>query len=266
MDSILTADEMVTLLKDKWGAAVTRANIPSLNDRLTAGKGLAVYENSDMGSVWRGHIKVVSYGHEDAYFTTSEPPQTLPDTDREINYRYQLLAAYRGDALAPPADDDTTGMSAEEAAAVEYARDKRERGYTDVQVLTYRTALDNREPHHRNHREATGYAVRYTSSDAIDAEVNKGTRATGKWQDRQITLFCAEDGLAQERVKGQGAIVDIAGEGAAPYWSGSYSPPGHEGVPYVLLSRFSGHQAGDRYPWQLGPRVYVHLIMTPAEG
>ena len=74
--------------------AVDRVNV-----WLARGDGMAVYQNHDMCSHDRGSIVVVSYGSPEAQLETDTPPTTLPDFPGSINWRYQLIALYRGEPL-----------------------------------------------------------------------------------------------------------------------------------------------------------------------
>lgn len=75
--------------------AVDRVNV-----WLGRGDGLAVYQNQDMSHPALGEIQLVSYGSPAAQLETDDPPTRLPDIGRAINWRYQLVAVYRGPVLA----------------------------------------------------------------------------------------------------------------------------------------------------------------------
>lgn len=161
--------------------------------------------------------------------------------------------------------------------AFAYAADLRERGYENVTVFEYRTYLDNIDPSCRSHREAYGYAVRYSSSAEMDAETWKGSdgerkgRPAPKFHDRSLTVFCGEmTGLTQDKLSGSGGILaDIAGEGIVPMYVAAWSPadgPNAPDVPNVILKRFPVREPGDRYPFMVGPRPMYHLILSPADG
>lgn len=54
-----------------------------------------VYENSDLGHPELGSPKIVSYGSEGSFLTEAQfpaPPAILPDTPKDINWRYTLKA------------------------------------------------------------------------------------------------------------------------------------------------------------------------------
>jgi hypothetical protein len=63
---------------------------------LERGDGAAIYENHDLGSPEIGMPKIVSYGSPRSQLETDEPPTTLPDIGNAINWRFQLVATYRG--------------------------------------------------------------------------------------------------------------------------------------------------------------------------
>jgi len=73
--------------------------VARINRWLLRGDGMAVYQNHDMCSHDRGSIVVVSYGSPEAQLETDTPPTTLPDFPGSINWRYQLIALYRGEPL-----------------------------------------------------------------------------------------------------------------------------------------------------------------------
>jgi hypothetical protein len=63
---------------------------------LDRGDGAAIYENHDLGHPELGMPKITSYGSPRAQLETDEPPTTLPDIGGAINWRFQLVAVYRG--------------------------------------------------------------------------------------------------------------------------------------------------------------------------
>lgn len=67
------------------------AAVETFNRQLGRGDKIAVYENHDLGHPEMGHRKYVSYGSPAAYLEVDEPPQRLPDTPQEINWRYALI-------------------------------------------------------------------------------------------------------------------------------------------------------------------------------
>lgn len=157
-----------------------------------------------------------------------------------------------------------------ERSALAYADRLEQDGY-DVAVYRYVTALDNRDPGHRQHREADGYAVRYTSSDEMDRRIHDGTprQRRGlpalKFHDRSITVFASQD-LGLDKLVGASVVADIPGEDPAAMWAGAYSPaegPNAPEVPYVIMKRFRPRDPDDRHPWRIGPSRCYHLIMTP---
>lgn len=72
--------------------------LAGLNKWLREGKGLAVYENHDLGHPELGRRRFFSFGTPDAQFT-DEPPVRLPDFPTEINWRYVLVGTYRGEVV-----------------------------------------------------------------------------------------------------------------------------------------------------------------------
>lgn len=76
--------------------------IDQLHGWLAQGKGIAVYENADLGHPNVGEPKIVTFGPgTDTWLEgITDPiqlPQTLPDTTKEINWRYQLVGWYSGE-------------------------------------------------------------------------------------------------------------------------------------------------------------------------
>ncbi len=165
-----------------------------------------------------------------------------------------------------------------EDAAFTYAADLRSRCYQDVTVYRYVTALDNRETSRRDHREAYGWAVRYTSGAETDARVWAGSAGNlkglpaPKFHDRSVTVFTgpsADGWLSQDMLTYNADIIaDFAGEPAAAMYTAAWSPASgwHAPlVPSVILKRFPVRAAESNYPWQTGPQRMFHLIMTTAE-
>lgn len=70
-----------------------------VNRWLAAGKGIAVYQNQDLGHPGLGHMKFVSYGTPEAQLEGDTPPERLPDIGGEINWRYGLVGIYRSAPL-----------------------------------------------------------------------------------------------------------------------------------------------------------------------
>ena len=59
---------------------------------LARGDGVAVYENHDLGHADHGSCMIVSFGSPAAQIEAPVPPHVLPDTPREVNWRYCLVA------------------------------------------------------------------------------------------------------------------------------------------------------------------------------
>lgn len=75
-----------------------RLSLDLLNQWLENGRGVAVYENQDLGHPAQGHRQYVSFGVKNAQ-VGEVPPQTLPDWGDSINWRYQLVGVYQGAQL-----------------------------------------------------------------------------------------------------------------------------------------------------------------------
>jgi hypothetical protein len=89
------------MTKDELEAIVDSDAVrEAVNRWLAAGKGVAVYENHDLGHPEVGHKQFLSYGAPEAQFE-DEPPQRLPDFPTQINWRYELIGTYRGDLIEP---------------------------------------------------------------------------------------------------------------------------------------------------------------------
>ena len=68
----------------------------TLQEKIASGRGIAYYENQDLGHPMIGHVVALTYGHPDAQFP-GEPPDRLPDgllphITGGINWRYGLAA------------------------------------------------------------------------------------------------------------------------------------------------------------------------------
>jgi hypothetical protein len=91
---------MKTFTTDELKEVLDKENWPLVNRWLERGDGVAIYENHDMGSHDVGHKKFVSFGSVTAQLEVQEPPQRLPDIGGQINWRYQLIGTYKGEALS----------------------------------------------------------------------------------------------------------------------------------------------------------------------
>lgn len=160
------------------------------------------------------------------------------------------------------------------SAARAYATDLKQRGFVNVSVYRFDVPMDNREPFYRNHRTTFGYAVRYTSSPAIDAEVARGTRAATrnpipKFHDRSVTLFIdpEHDEVLRSALTNHGGILaDFAGEEVTPMYTAAWSPVTGENapiIPTVIMKRFPKREDDQSYPWQVGPQRMFHVLMYP---
>jgi hypothetical protein len=66
-----------------------------INQWLGDGKGVAVYENQDLGHPECGHRQYLTT----TTFKDGVPPTTLPDFADRINWRYQLVGVYTGEPI-----------------------------------------------------------------------------------------------------------------------------------------------------------------------
>ena len=72
---------------------VTPMGIDVAKGWISRGDGVAVYENQALDSAQAGHRKYASFGSPVAMLEGDEPPQRLPDTEDQIHWKYQLIAA-----------------------------------------------------------------------------------------------------------------------------------------------------------------------------
>jgi hypothetical protein len=163
--------------------------------------------------------------------------------------------------------------------AREYAAEIRARGFTGVTVLRYRTALDNRNETRRDHQEASGYAVRYSSDDETDLRLWRGSqgerqgRPMPKFHDRSLTVFTgpgAHEWLTQGHLTTghSGILASLPEELLTPYYTAAWSAADKDcalGVPYVILKRSPVRQAGDS-AWVQGPARMFYLLLTPVDA
>lgn len=75
---------------ERWLGADRAKN--QIRNWLRRGDKAAIYQNMDLASSRSGHIKIVSYGSPAAQIETDAPPVRLPDTEKEANWAYQLIA------------------------------------------------------------------------------------------------------------------------------------------------------------------------------
>lgn len=82
------------------GAEMVRSVTAQMNKWLERGDGVAVYENQDLGHYKLGDKQFVSFGSSAAQLEVDTPPAQLPDTPTSINWRYALIATYKGEPLS----------------------------------------------------------------------------------------------------------------------------------------------------------------------
>lgn len=92
MTKQLTYDEFEELLVSLDADNIEEVR-QSLQRWFAEGKGVAVYENHDLGHWNLGHKRFFSYGTPTATFP-DDPPERLPDFPTEINWRYMLAYMY----------------------------------------------------------------------------------------------------------------------------------------------------------------------------
>jgi len=82
-------------LRDQIRTGLDKPSLSLLNQWLEDGKGVAVYENVEIGHPECGHRQYLTT----TTFTDGVAPQTLPDFPDRINWRYQLVGVYTGEQL-----------------------------------------------------------------------------------------------------------------------------------------------------------------------
>lgn len=99
------ANEITEALRNYLGdEEVFVVTIQQVNRWLDRGDGIAMYENHDLGHPDVGHRKFTSYGSPQAQLEVPVPPDILPDgIGGTINWRYQLVSTYKGEALSADA-------------------------------------------------------------------------------------------------------------------------------------------------------------------
>ena len=91
----MTLEALYVLVDDGMGPAAAKNAKAKMDGWLKRGDGVAVYEDSDLGSPNLGHRKYVSFGSEAAQLETDDPPTRLPDIGGSINWRYTLIGTVR---------------------------------------------------------------------------------------------------------------------------------------------------------------------------
>ena len=71
-----------------------------INQWLEDGKGVAVYENRDLGHPEVGHRQYLTISTFAREPWNGTPPEILPDTADRINWRYCLVGIYTGPAIS----------------------------------------------------------------------------------------------------------------------------------------------------------------------
>lgn len=84
--------------KEAIRAGLSPAELGLVNQWLEDGKGVAIYENVDLGHPEIGHRQYVTFGTPKAQLAWTAP-ERLPDIGDAINWRYMLVGTYRGPAL-----------------------------------------------------------------------------------------------------------------------------------------------------------------------
>jgi hypothetical protein len=96
MTKQFTEAEFVAFVQLNWGDD-TASVLAQVGRWIARGDGAAVYTNNDLGHPDVGMPKIMSYGSPQAMLETDEPPDRMPDTNVEINWRYGLMGTYRTD-------------------------------------------------------------------------------------------------------------------------------------------------------------------------
>jgi hypothetical protein len=97
MTKTLTSEQIVRIVEEEFDEPV--AVFEKINRWLIRGDGVAIYENALLGHPGAGDLRLVSYGSERAQLEVDIPPDRLPDIGNQINWRFQLKGAYRGETL-----------------------------------------------------------------------------------------------------------------------------------------------------------------------
>lgn len=151
-------------------------------------------------------------------------------------------------------------------AADNYVASLQDRGYVQIEVLRYRVALNNYEPHDKRYDVGFGYAVRYTSG-ACDDHL-RSPRTGERFHEQSLTVFAHRYGISQEKLISSGGILaDFGGVSVTPYYVAAWSPasgPNMPEVPTVILKRMTVHTPGDRNPVMPGPRQMFCVLMETA--
>lgn len=90
----MTIDQAVLGAQIKGG--LDKLSLELVNQWLGDGKGVAVYENMDLGHPELGHRQYLTV----TTFKDGVAPQTLPDFPDRINWRYQLVGVYTGPQIS----------------------------------------------------------------------------------------------------------------------------------------------------------------------
>jgi len=81
-------------------AGLRPVEIELLNQWLSDGKGIAVYENRDLSHPECGHRQYMTTTTFSREPWNGTPPEILPDTADRINWRYCLVGVYDGPAIS----------------------------------------------------------------------------------------------------------------------------------------------------------------------
>lgn len=213
--------------------------VTTFNRILNRGASIAVYENHDLGHPEMGLRKYAGYGLPAETLPGEEPPERLPDTARDINWRYTLIGVCTaGPVPEPPPITEILGVPMDRHPV----------------LLHYTSALDNHEP---TRRFAYGPIVRYTAHDGDPAwKLIYDPEEFKEAHDRAV--FAVDDG--------QSVTITYVSGGSAP----AEDTPDHER--HLFLSPFPVNPDGRTRPddgrlidygnWMLGPHKCYHLKVS----
>lgn len=92
-------EALTSLFSEREYPDLTEAMRNRVNRWIDRGDHVAVYENHDLGSLWLGDKRLVSFGSPAAQIeveTVEELPYRLPDIGGHLGWRYLLVGVYTG--------------------------------------------------------------------------------------------------------------------------------------------------------------------------
>lgn len=269
----LTPEELRDYITPRFQDA--DAVIAKVNGWLARGDKVAVYVNHDLGHPQAGEPRLVSYGSPQALLAfLDEPPVQLPDTAKDVNWRFRLEAVcLSGPVPLPPPRPEPGTVRAD--GTIGYAETTQEAMFgipsaRHPRPVWYTAALDNHEPHPR--KVEHGVLIEYDDPDGISGQPLY-MRAPDRSSIPAGSIFLIDDGLTVRPYYGSiphpGTPSPVYPEGCEPHELLYPFPVNPDRV--TRPDQLGQQRLVDYSNWFLGPRKAYLLkadrsVVTESEG